>query len=154
MSGVLFLLLSPLLHWPTLQQQQQHCCILLLFSFSFPQCLARQLRFPRHGRCCCCSSCRLSLPPSSRSLVSRSSACSSPLLQVSQVVPPVWSSSSSSSSSSTCLSFGHFGFFVVLGVLACCLRLPASFRAFIPARDLYLVCLSVACCAELADNLV
>ncbi len=45
-------------------------------------------------------------------------------------------------------------FFVVLGVLACCLRLPASFRAFFPARDLYLVRLSVACCAELADDLV
>jgi hypothetical protein len=46
-------------------------------------------------------------------------------------------------------------FFVVLGVLACCLRLPTSFRAFFPAIDLYLVRrLSVACCAELADNLV
>jgi hypothetical protein len=45
-------------------------------------------------------------------------------------------------------------FFVVLGVLACCSRLPASFRAFFPARDLYLVRLSVACCAELADDLV
>lgn len=45
-------------------------------------------------------------------------------------------------------------FFVVLCVLACCLRLPASFRAFFPASDLYLVRPSVACCAELADNLV
>lgn len=51
--------------------------------------------------------------------------------------------------------FWSFWFFVVvLGVLPCCLRLPASFRAFFPARDLYLVRLSVASCAELADNLV
>jgi hypothetical protein len=51
--------------------------------------------------------------------------------------------------------FWCFLFFVVVhGVLPCCLRLPASFRAFFPARDLYLVRLPVACFAELADNLV